>query len=499
MIERDDIDRQVAAWFAEDAGDTATDYLDAIDGRVERTRQWPAWATLPTWRPAGRVLRRLDLAPAFLFLLLLATLLVAIVAAAVGGGSGPRLKELTVVPAPSESATARPSDAPRPWPESARATQLEFHGRDFYEVPRPLAANGAGALVYVQLIDTMSYARIYRVLYHSRTVSDRDIAVSGTIWVPAASPPVGGYPIVAFAMDNEGSGDLCASSRSEPSAINASYGSLISLLLEEGYVVAHTDYEGMGTTDPYPFAVNESAAHAMLDSARAARDLLAPNVSDRVVLFGHGLGGDAATTAGEEAQSYAPDLDVRGVGGADGGGGDHATALRNFVAAGASSDPPTVLLQAVSGYSVAFPELRPDDVLTPLGLEDIRFLDSTCWPQFNGLVSRQRATDVLAVNPLDVPRWARRIASMTVTAAPHPTLLLATGEPKPDSDQFRAAERLCATSDDVLLLTYPQAMEGARDLGNDPYMGVYVVSWPDARPWIADRFAGVRAPGNCAG
>jgi hypothetical protein len=496
MIERDDFDHEVMAWFVDDAGDVAPDYLDVVLRRVERTRQRPAWATLPQW-PAIRVLRRLDLTPAPLILLVLGLLLIAVAVAAIGGGSKPRLGERAVIPAPSPSATERPTDSRPAWPETARATQLAFHGSDFYVTPHPLAAGSAGKLVYVQLTAYMSYGRVYRVLYHSRSVSDRDVAVSGTIWVPASPPPVGGYSIVAFAKDNDGSGDMCAASRSGGPAIDASYGGLMSLFLEQGYVVAFTDYEGLGTSDPYPFAVLDSSAHAMLDAARAGRDLLGPLASNRVVLFGHGLGADAATTGGERAATYAPDLDVRGVIAVDLGGGDHATALRNFVAAGSSSGAPTALLQAISGYSVAFPELRPDDVLTPTGLEDILLLDSTCWTQFDGLVSQQSVVDVLAVNPLDNRRWAKRIAAMTVTTAPYPTLLMATGESALETEQRRTAARFCASNDAVLFRTYPQAMEGARDMGGNPYQGVYVVGWPDTQPWIADRFAGRTTRGNC--
>ena len=60
MIERDDFDLQVVAWLADDAGDEAPAYLGAVLGRVERTRQRPAWATVPGWRPVDRALRGLE-------------------------------------------------------------------------------------------------------------------------------------------------------------------------------------------------------------------------------------------------------------------------------------------------------------------------------------------------------------------------------------------------------------------------------------------------------
>jgi hypothetical protein len=497
MNGRDALDDRIAAWFAHEAGDGAPDYLDAVLDRVERTGQRRAWTSLPRFQAAGWIGRRFDLAPAPLLLILLALLLGAIVLVSSGGGSTSRRSEHSAVPAPSHAAIVPPSEPRGSWPEAARATALAFHGSDFYAVPGQLAVDRAGAVVYVERADVMSYGRMYRVLYHSRSVDGRDTAVSGTIWVPASPAPTDGFPIVSFAMDNDGSGDRCAASRLQASEINASYGNLISLLVGEGYVVAYTDYEGLGTTEPYPFGVLPSAAHTMLDAARAARDLLGSAASDRVVLLGHGIGGDAATTAGELAAAYAPDIRILGVMAADGGDGDHAAALRDFVAAGDASDAPTGFLQYVDGYSVAFPELHPTDVLTAAGLEDLDHLDSTCWAQLNDLVSGHSANDVIAVNPLDIPRWAKRIEAMTVTTAPYPTVLLATGDPDPGSAQRRAAARFCADNDAVLYLTYPRALLGARDLGKDPSAGVYAVAWPEERRWIAERLLGITAAGNC--
>jgi pimeloyl-ACP methyl ester carboxylesterase len=495
MIDRDDFDLQVVAWLAVDAGDEEPAYLGTVLGRVERTGQQPAWATIPGWRTVERALRSVDVAPAFLIVLLIGLLLLVVAAAVLVGASPPRPGPLIAVP---EQTQAHPV-SPRPLPEAARVAELEFRGPDFYAVLRPLSVGRSGTLVYLQTLGSVSNGRAYRVLYRSRSVDDRDVAVSGTIWIPSSPPPPGGYPIVSFGMDNDGSGDMCAMSRADAVSIDGSWGGLMRLLLHEGYVVAFSDYEGWGTSDPYPFAVLHSSAHTVLDAARAARDLLGQAASDRVVLFGYGLGADAATTAAERASAYAPDLDVRGVIAADGGDGDYEAGIRGFVAAGAASGHPTGLLQGIAGFSVAYPELRPDDVLTPLGLDDIRELDGTCWTQFDQLVSRQSAPDVLAVNPLDVPRWARRIKSMTVTGVPSPAFLTATGDGRPGAEMRDVAARFCRGNAAVLFRGYPNAMPGARDDGGNPYKGVYVVSWPDVRPWIADRFAGAAPVGNCDG
>lgn len=495
MIDRDDFDLQVVAWLADDAGDEAPVYLGTVLDRVQRTRQWPSWATIPGWRPVERRLRGLDVAPAFLILLLIGLLLLAVAAAALVGSPPPRPGPLIAVPEQPEP----PPESQRPLPEAARVAELEFHGPEFYAVPRPLPAGLSGTLVYVEKLGTVSDGRAYRVLYRSRSVDDRYVAVSGTIWIPSSPPPSGGYPIVSFGMDNDGSGDMCAMSRADASSIDGSWGGLMTLLLRDGYVVAFSDYQGWGTNDPYPFAVLDSSANNVLDAARAARDLLGAAASDRVVLFGYGLGADAATTAGERSAQYAPDLDVRGVIAGDGGGADYEAGIRGLVAEGASSGHPTAILQAVAGFSVAYPELRPADVLTTLGLEDIGQLEKICWTQFDQLVSDQSWPDVLAVNPLDVPPWARRIKAMTVTGVPSPTFLMATGDLGPDADMRAVAARFCRGNDAILLRGYPKAMPGARDDGGNTYKGVYVISWPDVRPWLADRFAGAAAVGNCDG
>ena len=42
-------------------------------------------------------------------------------------------------------------------------------------------------------------------------------------------------------------------------------------LLRAGYVVAATDYEGLGTPGLHPYIVGQSEGRGMLDAARAAR------------------------------------------------------------------------------------------------------------------------------------------------------------------------------------------------------------------------------------
>jgi acetyl esterase/lipase len=84
-------------------------------------------------------------------------------------------------------------------------------------------------------------------------------------------------------------------------------------LFRQGYVVAATDYQGLGTPGTARTLIGLSAGRAVLDLARAARGLDAAGAGGRVVLAGHSEGGHAALWAAELARAYAPELQILGV------------------------------------------------------------------------------------------------------------------------------------------------------------------------------------------
>jgi alpha-beta hydrolase superfamily lysophospholipase len=75
-----------------------------------------------------------------------------------------------------------------------------------------------------------------------------------------------------------------------------------------GYVVAATDYPGLGTPEVHPYLVGKSEARAVLDSVRAARDIPEAAAGDRFAVWGHSQGGQAVLFTGLEAARYAPEL-----------------------------------------------------------------------------------------------------------------------------------------------------------------------------------------------
>jgi acetyl esterase/lipase len=83
-------------------------------------------------------------------------------------------------------------------------------------------------------------------------------------------------------------------------------------LLANGYVVASTDYPGLGSIGTHPYLVGVSEARAVLDAVRAARTMRT-GANAHFVVWGHSQGGQAALFTGQIAATYAPELTIEGV------------------------------------------------------------------------------------------------------------------------------------------------------------------------------------------
>ena len=68
-------------------------------------------------------------------------------------------------------------------------------------------------------------------------------------------------------------------------------------LLDHGWVVTASDYQGEGTPGLMPYLAGVSAARNTIDIVRAARQLPAAHASNRYVVWGHSEGGQTAMFA----------------------------------------------------------------------------------------------------------------------------------------------------------------------------------------------------------
>src|ERR1700678_2661388 len=181
----------------------------------------------------------------------------------------------------------------------------------FYRAPSSAIAGPPGTLVRQQMIDGAPLgATTYRVLYRSTGLDDKPILVSGVVIVPEGDPPPGGRPIVAWAHPTSGIASRCA-----PSLAIFLFQQIQGLrsFVRDGYVVAATDYPGLGTKGPHPYLVGVSEARAVIDSVRVAAQLPGAGGGKKFVVWGHSQGGHAALFTALIAKTYATELELLGV------------------------------------------------------------------------------------------------------------------------------------------------------------------------------------------
>jgi hypothetical protein len=371
----------------------------------------------------------------------------------------------------SSSSSVPPTTAPERPPEA------------FYTVPGPLPPGPPGALIRAVPIagpSVLPDSRAWAILYHSRDVDGRDVAVSGVVVAPPGAAPPGGRPVVVWGHGSSGLADRCAPSRR---GVMGAFGrDPLGGLLQQGDVVAATDYQGLGTPGLARHAIGLSAGHAVLDAARAARGLDA-GASGRVVLDGHSEGGHAVLWAAELAGAYAPELQVLGVA-ASAPGAELATTLK------LTRDRPAAVTSGAMYIVVAWSDAYrlPLDVLTPAGRKAVDRVRTTC------LEELAAGPAIVAVHPSDLlttPPWPALLARNTPGHAATPApILLAQGA---DDDRVTPAatralvRRLCRRGDTVELRSYQHT----------GHFDIPKVATDDVAAWIGDRLAGRPARSTC--
>jgi acetyl esterase/lipase len=361
-------------------------------------------------------------------------------------------------------------------------TAPERPPEEFYAVPDPLPPGPPGALIRALPIAGVSVlpdSRAWAILYHSRDFDGRDVAVSGLVVAPPGATPPGGRPVVVWGHGSTGLADRCAPSRM---GVMDALGGSLGGLLQQGYVVVATDYQGLGTPGLARFAIGLSAGRAVLDAARAARRLDA-GASGRVVLHGHSEGGHAVLWAAELARSYAPELQVVGVA-ASAPGAELAATMK------AADSRPATLTSGAMLLVVAWSDAYrlPLDVLTPAGRKAVGRVRSTC------LQELARAPATPAVRPSDLlttPPWPALLARNTPghAATPAPIFIAqgADDEVATPATSRALVQRLCRLGDTVELRTY-------QGVG---HFDVIEVASTDMVGWTGERLAGRPARSTC--
>lgn len=254
----------------------------------------------------------------------------------------------------------------------------------FYAPPSPLASYcfNNGDVIKDEpssfVLPTQTPYSARRIMYCSRDTSGARMAVTGTVITPAL-PWIGSgpRPIIGFAVGTQGMGDQCAPSYQFTTATEYETAG-IAALLNAGYGVAVSDYQGMGTPG-VPTYLNRSAlGYAVLDSIRAAQRLTSAFLpaAGPVALWGYSEGGLASAAAAELQSSYAPELQLKGayVGAAPADLQQTAQFLDG-------KQSVAFLLYMVQGLNAAYPKQGFLDMFNAAGQQALSQVVKECAPQ----------------------------------------------------------------------------------------------------------------------
>ena len=303
----------------------------------------------------------------------------------------------TLCVAAATPASAAPPALPGPFDDS------------FYVPPTPLPSGNPGDVIRwrpsVALLN-LANANAWQVMYLSTNALGRRNAVTGTVLTPKNVDPATA-PIVGFAVGTQGPAFKCTASKAIERGTLYDQGS-VSRLLEAGYAVALTDYEGYSPTTTPTYVAGQSEGPAVLDSVRAAQRLPATGLSTgaKVAIQGYSQGGGAALWAAEKQPGYAPEMNLVGV--AAGGVPGDLNAVADLLDGGLGFG---VLAFAASGLDAAYPDLDLDSYLNDFGRAEIaKARQDACVVELITNYAFKKIGDFTTTNPLPTPRWQARLA-----------------------------------------------------------------------------------------
>ena len=330
--------------------------------------------------------------------------------------------------------------------------------------------------------------RQLRILYTSTdgATGQGVLTTSGAVFFPKGTPPAGGWPVIAWAHGTVGVSDLCAPSRNQRSVRDATY---LNAWLREGFVIAATDYQGLGTPGPHLYLHARAQAYAVLDSVRVALGM--PGVANRVVLLGQSQGGGAVFATAGYAPAYAPDVHVLGT---------VATGTPHMNRRMAATFPPdrvnptlAYAMYIARTAQVADPSLTGADVFSERALPVFDRSNELCV----GALEKAVVDAGLTTQNTLVPAGAARALALVAKSFVYPTLKLqqplfmGTGDKDVDvstEQQIALAKDACAAGTLVVQHVYP---------GQD-HSGTVNASLVDSLPFVRRVLGGQPITSTCS-
>ncbi|MFK8049418.1 MAG: lipase family protein [Halioglobus sp.] len=330
-----------------------------------------------------------------------------------------------------------------------------------------------------------------RLLYTSTEglFAEDTIAVSGALFLPEGTPPEGGWPLLAWTHGTVGVADICAPSWNGRQSRDTTY---LNYWLANGYAIVASDYQGLGTPGTHPYLATRPEAYSNLDAIRAVQRSDFP-VSDAVVLFGQSQGGGAALATGGFAQSYAPELDVRGIVAT----GPPYFSAEALIALGEVR--PRDVIDPKLGYNflamtmleMIDPTFKVEDYASEKGLSVAKAVDNTCYVDVKKLIKSEALSYDRAFTHSPTVRLGKAFERMEYVslAFPMPVFIGTGGKDKdaPVRMQQALVRDACKAGSRVQAEFYVTGTHGSVVNG----------STEDSSKFVSSAFARDSLPGNC--
>ncbi|MEE3386965.1 MAG: lipase family protein [Pseudomonadota bacterium] len=273
----------------------------------------------------------------------------------------------------------------------------------FYQPPQPLPKALPGSVIrqassHAKLPEG---ARAWRVMYLSTDEQGKPLAVTGTVVAPdkLSSTP---RPVVAWAHGTTGIRPECGVSHTRDPYQQTPD---VAGMLAQGWVVAITDYPGLGTPGIHPYMVGRTAAHSVLDMVRAAEQIPESGAGSSFVVWGASQGGNTAFWVGQLAADYAPELTLKGVAAS-------APALNLRKIAAYNQDKPAggiFMGMVFAAWDQVYAEASLQAILKPDAADAFQRMIRPCFTAPAGflpaLADLRTPQEYLAVDILATPPW----------------------------------------------------------------------------------------------
>lgn len=370
----------------------------------------------------------------------------------------------------------------------AKSLYFQAKLQPFYTPPPVPEKSSPGDLLREEVFETsaLTYGTAHRVLYVTNLSDGKKVAASGTIFVPEGPAPKQGRKIVAWAHGTVGMVDSCAPSRQETPGANITW---LNDTMKKGWIVAATDYYGLGTPGTERFLIGQDQSRDVLNSVRAAQKIQRSGAGNEFVLFGLSQGGQTVLATAHVAGSYAPELKLLGVVAAG-----PAAQLTELIEEQYKKAIGWVIGPEIAkAWPIIYPSLDLKGALSKAGETNYERIAGNCIAEgtVEAVIRNFFRQQFFDVNPLSISSWKKALTDQTQNPLSKNIPLLVVQSLSdvvvlPDTTALYV-KRSCEASSNISTLW----------LKDVAHQNTANVAGPQIVSWITDRFDGEIASNSC--